>query len=320
LNENSCPFISVIVPTKNNEKQVVNCIKSLLAQDYPSDCYEIIISDGHSDDKTASIARQFDVLVLEDDGGCRASGCNKGFEHSKGELIAFTDVDCVVDKHWLRNVVKYFEQETVAGVGGPNLPPKEAPNLTHAVHHVSLLSPSAIDFSAVHEVRTIAGCNSIYRKKLVKEFFPLPETSAAEDTLLNYRLTKAGHRLLSAPDVMVWHDRHYKTIKSLLKQLILYGKGAAQIEREAKGFVHPFQKFAGIFLPILAILGVITLLIDVVFFLLLIGASVLVFSFVFFKVLSRTSSLQVALLSPVVLILSLVGFSFGYLKENYRRN
>lgn len=82
------PFFSIVVPTKNNENQIESCIKSLPALDYPRDKYEIIVSDGHSRDRTATIARSYGVIPLEDDDGCRASGCNMGFRHSKGEFIA----------------------------------------------------------------------------------------------------------------------------------------------------------------------------------------------------------------------------------------
>jgi len=60
---------------------IVVPIKFLLALDSPRDKYEIIVSDGHSMDRTATIASSYGVITLEDNGGCRAYGCNMGHGH-----------------------------------------------------------------------------------------------------------------------------------------------------------------------------------------------------------------------------------------------
>jgi succinoglycan biosynthesis protein ExoA len=304
------------VPTKNNEKNIGNCLKSLASLDYPKDRYEIIISDGHSSDGTVAIARGYDATVLEDNGCCRASGCNVGYEKSKGEFVAFTDADCMVDEKWLKNGLKYFRDMGVAGVGGPNLPPRSAPNLTRAVHVVSLLSPLAIDFNSVHEVRSLAGCNAIYRKSLLAQSFPLPETKAAEDTLLNFKIVEAGSKLLSAPDVIVWHDRHYKTRGSLFKQMMLYGKANAQINRIAPGILMPLQRFEALFLPIFSALFIVLGIYNLNILFLTLGFSAFIFIAVIFgRVFSITKSIKVAWLGPQALFLYISGFSIGYIKE-----
>lgn len=86
-----------IVPSNNKTQDhelktvpffIVVPIKFLLALDSPRDKYEIIVSDGHSRDRTATIASSYGVITLEDDGGCGAYGCNMGHGHSKGEFIA----------------------------------------------------------------------------------------------------------------------------------------------------------------------------------------------------------------------------------------
>ena len=309
------PFFSIIVPTKNNEKQIDNCLTSLELLDYPKDRYEIIVSDGHSSDHTVDIARRHGVIVFHDKGNCRASGCNVGFDHARGDFIAFTDADCIVDKNWLRNALCYFERDGVAGIGGPNFPPKDASNLTRAVHKVFLLSPAAINFNSDQEVRSLAGCNSIYRKRDVEHFFPLPETIAAEDTLLNYHITQAGYCLLSAPTVIVWHDRHYKTRIQFLRQMILYGKGNAQISKLAPKIMPPLQKIEALFLPIVIASGIFFGLLGPIFFLLFGIIVCALFVSVILKTFFVIKTFKIAWLLPQMLFLCLAGLSFGYIKR-----
>jgi len=122
----SLPFISIIIPAKNEEKLIRSCITSLHALDYPKEKLEIIVVDGLSTDQTDIVARELGATVISNVKQIVSPGRNIGFENAKGELIAFTDADCIVDKNWLASSVKYFEQdETVACVGGPN-PPRKA--------------------------------------------------------------------------------------------------------------------------------------------------------------------------------------------------
>ena len=111
------PYISIIVPAKNEECQIGRCIQSLLAQEYPKDKYEIIVVDGDSSDNTSKIVREYHVKIVN--GGCNpAEARNIGVAHSRGEILAFTDADCIATPDWLKNLVPKFETKTVGGVGG----------------------------------------------------------------------------------------------------------------------------------------------------------------------------------------------------------
>ena len=118
------PFISVVIPARNAEDIIENCLKSLRELDYPKDRMEVIIADGLSTDRTREIAESYGAKVIANPGLRVVSGRNIGFEAAQGELIAFSDADCVMDRYWLKNSIKYFEDERVAGIGGPNLVPQ----------------------------------------------------------------------------------------------------------------------------------------------------------------------------------------------------
>lgn len=90
------PFVSIIVPTFNEENNIVKCLKSLRAQNYSS--FEIILSDGGSQDRTVELAKPFaDQIVIENkvpEGWIgKNRGCHLGYKKANGEILLFTDAD-----------------------------------------------------------------------------------------------------------------------------------------------------------------------------------------------------------------------------------
>lgn len=311
------PFISIVVPTKNGEETMEGCMKSLVNLDYPKDRYEIIVVDGRSTDKTPEIARKYGAWVLIDEGRGRAIALNVGIEKACGDYIAFTDADCSPEKSWLKNLLKYFTSEEVAGVGGPNIVPKETNPFIKAIEFVSFQSPYAKKFETEGEVEAIAGCNAIYRARILKNFIPLPKVGYFEDTLLNFRIRKAGYKLLSAPDAIVWHYRHYSSPKSFFKQMVLQGEGEVQGVRLEKGLCKILHKLEGFSLPIFLGLTIILHFVSkpallAIFFLV---------AFVLFalsiKCLWETKSSATAVYVPLVALIEGVGYSVGYIKEKF---
>ena len=98
-------IFSVIVPFINEEKYIRGCIAALLEQDFPEREYELIFIDNGSSDASASIVKQFDrVKLLELKERNVYFARNKGLEEASGDIVAFTDADCVVSKDWLKQI------------------------------------------------------------------------------------------------------------------------------------------------------------------------------------------------------------------------
>ncbi len=90
------PFVSVIVPTLEEENNIGKCLKSLTALDYQN--LEIIVVDGGSKDRTTDIAKEYGVNVIIDENlptgwVGKSYGCYVGYQASKGEILLFTDAD-----------------------------------------------------------------------------------------------------------------------------------------------------------------------------------------------------------------------------------
>lgn len=86
-------LISIIIPTKNEEKNLPWVLKGIKKNSRRLGSYEIIIVDGHSQDKTRSIARQFNCQVVFDHGKGKGEALRVGAQKAKGEILLFMDAD-----------------------------------------------------------------------------------------------------------------------------------------------------------------------------------------------------------------------------------
>ncbi|MFZ9661533.1 MAG: glycosyltransferase, partial [Chitinophagaceae bacterium] len=93
------PFVSVIVPARNEALRISDCLQSLLDQDYPADCMEIIVVDDHSSDQTAVLATAMGVRVIHLQDAAfhsptiayKKAALTAGISNAKGEIIMTTD-------------------------------------------------------------------------------------------------------------------------------------------------------------------------------------------------------------------------------------
>jgi cellulose synthase/poly-beta-1,6-N-acetylglucosamine synthase-like glycosyltransferase len=316
------PFISVIIPAKNEEKLIQKCLSSLNQIDYPKDRFEIIISDGLSTDNTVSVAKEMGAKVITNLKQTVSPGRNVGFENAKGELIAFTDADCIFDKHWLNNSLKYFEQDnTIACVGGPNLTPGDESDFGKAVGFVfdqpvfAAGSIHARELKEVKEVVSIPGCNAIYKHSILSKVMPLDESMlTCDDTLLNRKILDLGFKLLYTPDVVVFHYRR-PTPKRLWKQFYRYSIGRLQVGKKDKRMINLMHIFSGLSLPISLIFSLVLCYYNIFYFSLAVLASVLFLLYFTVRGMLKWKSLGVGINIPLVIILIMTSWSCGFMRE-----
>ena len=160
---------------------------------------------------------------------------NVGAAAATGEIVAYTDSDCVPDPDWLAFLVYKFVRSGFVAVGGPNFPPPE-PSLVPAAVAVSPGGPTHVllnDEVAEH----IPGCNMAFTKKALEEvdgFEPI-FAAAGDDVDLCWRLQNRGYAIGFSPAATVWHYRR-NTVKAYLKQQMGYGKAEALLY-----FKHPYR-------------------------------------------------------------------------------
>lgn len=98
--------VSVIIPVFNDAARLAGCLQSLEDQTYPKAQYEVIVVDNGSNDDVEPIVRKFgQARLYREPFPSSYAARNKGIAHAKGEIVAFTDADCIPSPDWLENGV-----------------------------------------------------------------------------------------------------------------------------------------------------------------------------------------------------------------------
>jgi glycosyltransferase involved in cell wall biosynthesis len=106
----SLPFVSIIVPARNEAGYIKRCLTSLQSQSYPRQEYEIILVDNGSVDDTIVIGGQYADIVLSMPGVHVSAVRNFGAKTARGSIYAFIDADCVADFAWIHNAVNLIQE------------------------------------------------------------------------------------------------------------------------------------------------------------------------------------------------------------------
>lgn len=221
------PMVSVVICAYNAERTMRACLKSLRKIDYPN--YEVIIVDDGSRDRTAEIAMNFPEfrLIRQPNKGLSIAR-NVGMQAARGDLVAYTDSDCVVDPHWLTLIVRAMGEGKFDGCGGPNYAPHEDQWMAACVA-ASPGAPCHV-LTADDRAEHLAGCNMVFRKAALLAIggFDPQFTSAGDDVDVCWRMLDAGFSLGFCPAAFVWHFRR-NTVKAYYGQQRGYGRAEAML-------------------------------------------------------------------------------------------
>ncbi|MBI2525947.1 MAG: glycosyltransferase [Candidatus Rokubacteria bacterium] len=216
------PKVSVVVCAYNAESTIAACLDSLRELRYPA--YEVVVVDDGSTDRTGQIADEYEgVHVIHQENRGLSAARNVGIAASVGDIVAFTDSDCVADPDWLHYLVAAFLSSGWPAVGGPNLPPPEDSLVASCV---AAAPGGPLHVLLTHEeAEHIPGCNMAFRREMLEEiggFDPIFR-AAGDDVDLCWRLQERGHRIAFSPAAMVWHFRR-NTVQAYIGQQRGYGK------------------------------------------------------------------------------------------------
>jgi O-antigen biosynthesis protein len=228
------PRVSVVVCAYNAERTMEPCLASLQELNYPD--YEVIVVNDGSTDRTLEIAERFSyVRIISQPNKGLSVARNVGAEAATGEIVAYTDSDCVADPDWLTYLVATMERKQLVACGGPNFPPPEDSLVPSAVA-VAPGGPTHVlltDETAEH----IAGCNMAFRRDTLRALGGFDPTyrAAGDDVDMCWRFQDAGHTIGFSPAAIVWHFRR-NTIGAYFGQQRGYGKAEALVYAK-----HPFR-------------------------------------------------------------------------------
>ena len=326
------PFVSIVVPTTGRVGYLRGMVTSVARLDYPRDLFELILL---GDVETALLQRAR-KLALEGrialqvifDPVAAGEKRNRGVAAAQGEFIAFTDDDTILREDWLRAAVRHLEANPgYAGVGGPNFTPREGLPFAKAVGRIfGSKFLFRFRYTAGHdeprEVDHNPTCNYVLRREVVASVGFHSTLWPGEDVEFDIRLQQAGHRILYAPDVVVWHHRRSRPL-AFLQQMFNYGVTRAQVTRMHPGSFDPrHYAFIGAFVVLASLYGLAWQQLAAVPWLLPAALNAAYFGVLGMAGLlvgAQTRSFKQAFYAPLVLFIQHFGYSLGLLVGLLRR-
>lgn len=236
LSASDCPMISVIIPVKDREDELVRCLNSVKLLDYPVDRLEIIVVDDGSTDRSAEVAKQAGAMCIPSGGvgAGPAAARNRGAAVACGELLAFLDSDCTVSPGWLRELASPFSEQNIAAVGG----------LVRGYFTSSCLDRyedvmSSLTFGSKEKWAGtgkdsfyLPSCNLLVRKENFLELAGFNEDMrVGEDVDFCYRLRDKGFRIGYIPYGEIFHA-HRNKITSFMSRRFDYGTSEAILQEK----------------------------------------------------------------------------------------
>lgn len=224
------PDVTIVIAVDNGATTIAACVSSLLAVRYPRERLEVVVVDNGSTDGTLERLRAFgdDIRVLHEPTRGASAARNCGIRGARGELIAFTDADCVVEPGWLAALVAPLGDSLVGVVGGPILS-RAGGNRIEQFGEVIHDQHRAIENE--HPPYVASGNWASRRDVLVGVGLFDDGLRRAQDVDLAWRILQSGHRLVYAPDAIVRH-RNEQTVWGLVKEGYVHGLHGVRMSRK----------------------------------------------------------------------------------------
>ena len=326
--------VTVVVPVRNGELTIQSLLESLQRLDYDRNKVEVIVVDGNSTDKTREIVKKYPVkLVVEKRKGLNLAR-NTGIKCSKGEIVAFTDSDCIVPPNWITKIVENFKDPKVSCVGGSAKALDSDFISQYADNSIVRLMPFFTKREELEKVKPFfrhpAGCNMAFRRKVAEEvgYFDENIQYGFDEVEFADRVCRAGYKMVLDPDVLVWH-KHRSTFREFLKQNFQYGKGSGLVlkRKKLKDAVSKWS-FLGLmgFISWLLIVGSLTLLTftssSSIFFWLLFGFTglpLLILATVYAYRALQNKKLTRVVIYPFIDLFRTLSFCFGQVYQFFKK-
>lgn len=315
-NANDINF-SIIIPAYNAEATIGKCVAALQQQTVPADQYEIIVVDDGSRDGTKEAATAAGARVLQQaQNQGQAVGRNRGIREAKGEIICFTDADCVPQPDWLAEITTpLLADPAIAGSKGVYCTRQRGLTARFVQMEYEDKYDKLRDY---HRITFVDTYSAAYRREVLLEVNGFDERfPVAEDRELSYRIAAAGHEMVFQPTAVVCH-LHADSPKSYFIKKVQNGYWAGQAighfpeRRREDTYTPQVMKIqvglTGVLLPTLAGSLIFPVFVPI--------ALLILFLFLLttlpFVVKAATKDLAVAAVAPAYLFLRALALGIGY--------
>ena len=264
----SLPFLSIVMPVRNEERHIGDVLSQLESQNYPRDRFEILVVDGNSTDRTAEVVEGFarpasvSVKLLENPAQLSSAARNIGARNSRGEFVIYVDGHChIPNASMLRDHVDLFEKTGADCLCRPQ--PLTMPGNTDFQNVVASARATALGHGLDSTVYTAdwegavnpSSSGASYRRSVFDRIGYYDESfDACEDVEFNFRLFQAGLPSYLSPRLKILYQPR-RTLRALWQQMIRYGRGRYRLMRKHPRTRSVAQVIPALFLIWLAFTG-----------------------------------------------------------------
>ena len=319
------PLVSIIIPTRNEEKYIGKCLQSVIDQDYPKDLIEILVLDGMSEDKTKEIVKGYIeqysfIKILDNTKKVIPPALNIGIKKAKGEVIIRMDAHSIYKKDYISKSVKYLLDYNTDNVGGVCFTEPGANTIIANAIALALSSRFGVGNAYFRVgakepkyVDTVPfGC---YKKGIFEKIGLFDEELLwSEDDEFNTRIIKNGGKILLVPEIV----SHYHARENLSRTAEQYFRYAHSKIRAAQklGKIYTWRQFIPlVFVASLICTGLLSILSNYFLWLfLLIIVLYLSANLVFSFSIAVKKGLKFLTVLPIAFATLHFSYGFGYLK------
>ena len=269
------PRISVLIPARNEEAGILDCLRSLARQTYPKDRFEVIVLDDHSTDGTAAVVEHFmatgaqglvlrclriaEVLLPSGLTAYKKFAIETGVGAAVGELIVTTDADCSFDPQWLSTLAAFYSEKGAKFIAAP-VRIESTPSLLGIFQTLDFITLQGITGAAVHSNfhSMCNGANLAYAREAfyaVDGFKGIDHIPSGDDMLLMHKIylrypgkvffLKNRHAIVSTDPMTQW--------KGFINQRVRWASKADSYDDRRIFWVLLFVYLVNVLLLVLAV-------------------------------------------------------------------
>jgi cellulose synthase/poly-beta-1,6-N-acetylglucosamine synthase-like glycosyltransferase len=198
-------LVSILIPARNEAENIRKCLDSIFQQTYPSNLFEIIVIDDHSEDETVQIINNINdprvkLLKLTDFSkpgkhlSFKKKAIEIGISNAKSQLIVTTDADCIAPANWLKTIVAFYETKQLKFIAAPvNF--HEEKSMFERFQSLDFLGMMGVTGAGIRGklMNMCNGANLAYEKKAFEEvngFEGIDHLASGDDMLLMQKIAQ----------------------------------------------------------------------------------------------------------------------------------
>ena len=264
--ENLAPRVSVVIPCRNEARNIENCLRSVLAFEAPPGGFEVLVVDGMSNDGTRDIlqrivAQEPRVRVIDNPEKITPTAMNHGIRAARGEIVIRMDARCRYAPNYVSESVRVREEKQAATVGGPC----EAQGDTYIQKAIAIAynAPLAVGGGKAHSLDYEGPADTVHFGCWSKALFEKigyfdEELVRNQDDEFNLRIHRSGGLIWQSPHIRSSYAPR-RTVGELWRQYFQYGYWKVRVIQKHKIPASIRHLVPGTFVVVMLLLALLSL-------------------------------------------------------------